>query len=67
MLMLIKIYIFINYAVTFDKTLIFLQKTAQVGADLNKSAHFSKVSALRASKTPGNDRNPIWKNMPYTS
>jgi hypothetical protein len=38
-----------------------------VGADLNKNEHFSKVSAFQAAKTHGNDGNPTWKNVPYTS
>jgi len=66
-MLMLKKSISLLISVTFGKTLIFLQKTAQVGADLNKNEHFSKASALQAPKTPENDGNPIWKNMPYTS
>jgi hypothetical protein len=54
-------------SVTLGKTLIFLQKTTQVGADLNETEYFSTVPTLQAAKTLVNDGNPIWKNMPYTS
>jgi hypothetical protein len=54
-------------SVTLGKTLIFLQKTTQVGAELNETEHYSTVPALPVARTIANDGYPIWKNMPYTS